>query len=90
MPKDFVKDPEAILDYQWDWSAWLLTDTITGTPTITVPTGLTLSVQTNTTTTVTAFISGGTVGTTYTVECKIVTVGGRTDERSITIKIEER
>jgi len=85
-----TKDPEAVLDYTVDWATWLGADTITGTPTWTVPTGLTKDTQSNTTTTATAWLSGGSVGLDYVVECKITTTGGRTDERSFTVKVRER
>jgi hypothetical protein len=39
---------------------------------------------------VTAWISGGTVGTTYRVECLITTSAGRKDERSLWITVQER
>jgi hypothetical protein len=84
------KDPQAVLDYAMDWSDWLATDTITGTPVWTVPTGLTKDSQSNTTTVATAWLSGGVLGTTYTVSCKITTTAGRTDERSFRLKIVER
>lgn len=91
MGASFTKDPSAVLDYQFDWAAWLVNDTITGTPVITItPTGLTKDSQTNTTAAVTVWLSGGTVGKTYTVTCRIVTAGGRTDERSITIVCAQR
>lgn len=85
------KDPVAILDYIWDWTAWLddVVDAIL-THEITVPTGVTLVSSSIVDKTVVAFISGGTIGATYQVECKITTVGGRTDERSIYLKIVER
>lgn len=76
------KDPQAVLDYVFDWSDWLGADTITGTPTWAVPSGLTKDSQSNTTTTATAIISGGTAGDDYKIACKITTVGGRTDERT--------
>ena len=85
-----LKDPDAVLDYTVDWSDWLGADTITGTPTWTVGTGLTKASQTNTTTTATAWLSGGTAGSDYTVACKIVTTGGRTDERSFTVQVRTR
>ena len=84
------KDPDAVLDYIVDWSDWLDTDTITGAPVWTVPTGLTKASQSNTTTTATAWISGGAQGMTYTLGCRITTTGGRTDERSFRLKIVER
>jgi hypothetical protein len=90
--KTFTKDPEAVLDYTIDWDAddWLGSDTITGTPTWTVPAGLTKDAQSNTTTTATAWISGGTADNDYDVECKITTAGGRTDERTIRLQVRER
>jgi hypothetical protein len=90
MAKDFEKDPDAVLDYIWDWSEWLGSDTITGTPTITVPTGLTKTSQSNTTTTVTVWLSGGTADAVYSVACKIVTAGARTDERIIRIAVNNK
>lgn len=88
----FLKDPSATLDYTVDWDAdnWLGADTITGTPTWTVPGGLTLSSQSNTTTQATAWLSGGSDGTDYDVACRITTVGGRTDERTIRIRVRQR
>lgn len=90
--KTWTKDPEATLDYtiDWDQDDWLGSDTITGTPTWTVPSGLTLSSQSNTTTAATAWISGGTADNDYDVECKITTTGGRTDERTIRLQVRER
>lgn len=26
MADSYIKDPNAVLDYQWDWSAWLPDD----------------------------------------------------------------
>ncbi|MGE0460880.1 MAG: hypothetical protein AB7Q16_05885 [Vicinamibacterales bacterium] len=88
--RSYIKDPEALLDYPIDWSDWLGADTITGTPVWTVPAGLTLAAESNTTTTATAWLSGGTDGVDYIVECKITTVGGRVDERSIRIAVREK
>lgn len=85
----FTKDPDAVLDYKVDWSDWLDTDTIV-TSDWTVPTGLTLELETNTTTIATAWLSGGTVATSYNVTNEITTADGRTDDRTITIKVKER
>ena len=83
------KDPAAILDYGFNWLSWLAGDTIQ-TSTWTVPTGLTKVSDSATTSTTTAWISGGTAGTDYTVVNRIVTAGGRTDERSIIFQVRER
>lgn len=96
----FKKDPDALLDYTFDWTAYLtpLVDTI-ATVTwvtnagVTVTGGITVAPTppvSHTTMTATAFISGGVVGTTETLTCRIVTASGRTDDRSISIKIINR
>ena len=102
----FVKDPEAVLDYSFDWSNWLDStstpkETIS-TQTVTAPTGLTLDTSSITDGTndagtsmtdsvVQAWISGGTAGADpYRVECLITTSANRTDERSIWITVRER
>lgn len=87
----YKKDPDATLDYTIDWTEWLsaIDDTIS-TSTWVAQAGLTVDSDTNTTTTATAFVSGGTAGTTLTLTNRITTVGGRTDDRSITLKIVER
>lgn len=82
----FQKRADAVLDYMVNWTTWLASDTI-DTSTWTVPDGLTLDSSTETTTAATAWLSGGTVGTTYEVVNTIVTAGGRTDYRTVTIEV---
>lgn len=89
MSASFTKDPNAVLDYQVDWAAWLGADTIS-TSTWTVPAGLTAGTASNTTTTATVFLSGGTDGASYTVSNRIVTAGGRTDDRSFVLKVRQK
>ena len=89
----FTKDPDAVLDYGIDWSSWMHTgdELKAGTPAVwTVPTGITLSSQEQTTTRAIIWLSGGTAGLNYDLACKITTVGGRVDERTITIKVRQR
>lgn len=87
----YLKDPNAVLDYGFDWGTdgWLGADTI-ATSTWTVPAGLTSEATTNTATTATVWLSGGTAGQVYEVTNRIVTAAGRTDERSFTIRVENR
>jgi len=85
----FTKDPNAILDYAVDWSRWLAGDTIAVSAWI-APDGLTKVSETNTATKATVWLSGGTAGQTYTVTNRITTAGGRTEDRSFTIRVEER
>ncbi len=87
----FKKDPNAVLDYTFDWAPYLtpIGDTIASVTWV-LSTGLTKVSQSNTSTSATAFVSGGVAGEKATLTCRIVTNGGRTDDRSVTLKIEER
>lgn len=93
MTDTFYKDPNAVLDYQWDWSDWLAAGETITAATVTVPAGITKDSQLNTSTAVTAWLSGGTVtgsGTEYAINCRITTSAGRTDDRTMTIVCRER
>ena len=93
-----LKDPSAVLDYEFDWTRWLATgetiavDSETGEKliTITADTGITVDSWTEDDGKVTVWLSGGTAGINYKVACKITTSAGRTDERTIWIKVVER
>ncbi|MFI7191494.1 hypothetical protein ACIBQ0_17305 [Nocardia nova] len=93
-----IKDPEAVLDYLFRWGPdprtsrppWLEdTETIT-THTITVPDGITLenSEITPDGKNVLVWLSGGTVGITYSVECRITTTMSRTDVRRMDVFVQ--
>jgi hypothetical protein len=103
MASSFVKDPDAGLDYKFDWAAstngtgssdWLDTDNseTISSHTVVADTGLTVdsSSLTDTNTSVTAWLSGGVDGTDYDVTCHIVTSASREDDRTITIKCREQ
>ena len=85
----FTKDPNAVLDYSIDWTRWLAGDQIAASEWM-VPSGLTNMADSKTATSATAWLSGGTVGQSYTVTNRITTAAGRTEDRSFTIRIEER
>jgi hypothetical protein len=85
----YIKDPDANLDYFIDWTPWLGADTIVSATWI-VPTGITKTAQTNTTTGATVWLSGGTMNYSYTVTCRVVTAGGRTDDRSFTVQVQQQ
>ena len=89
MPRSFTHDPDAVLDYLFDWSDWLGADTI-ASHTVTAAAGLTVDSTEATTTTVTAWLSGGTDGASYAVTCHIVTAAGREDDRTATITMQSR
>jgi hypothetical protein len=100
------KDPNAVLDYLRDWGpevgatndgsstddGWLQGDTISSSAwSFTGPdTLLVIAGDTNTTTAATVWLSGGTAGRSYTVTNRIVTAGGRTEDRSINVEVYER
>jgi hypothetical protein len=99
-----IKDPQAVLDYKWDFkplthgvegaaSDYLAAaETITAA-TVTAPTGLTVDSYsvTDTGTSVTAWISGGTVDTDYSVVCHITSsVTPRVDDRTLIVQVRQR
>ncbi len=88
--KRFIKDPEAVLDYEWYWGDWLPVGDTIAAASVAVPVGLTLDTESKTDTTVVARISGGSEGTSYIVTANITTVNGLQDDRSIAIDVEHR
>jgi len=101
MPDKFEKDPNAVLDYKWDWAAltnengtsdWLGSGETISSKTVTADTGLIVdsSSLTDANTSVTAWLSGGTVGVEYNVVCHITTSDARQDDRTIRIVVVQR
>lgn len=87
----FVKDPDATLDFAWDWSSWLASGETISDQTVTVPSGLTTAVAVSQSSgVVTVWLSGGTVGESYAVACLVTTSDARIDERTMTIKVRDR
>lgn len=83
-------DPQAKLDYGWDWSDWLTGgDTITTATITATPTGATITDKV-------ISVDGGSVTcmvvTTAScrLTCHITTVQGRQDDRSITLSVRDR
>jgi hypothetical protein len=86
----YVKDPDAVLDYVFDWSRWLAGDETIVDSNVEASAGINLDSQSNSSTAVTAWISGGTTGQPYTVTNRITTNLGRIDDRTITIRVTPR
>jgi hypothetical protein len=84
------KDPNAVLDYTFDWEPFLenISDVI-GSVNYELSPGLTQSRVLNTATQAHSFIGGGVLGTTEFVTCRMTSVGGRIDDRTILLKIEQ-
>ena len=88
--KGYVKDPDAILDYVFDWGPWLDGDEITSSS-WNVQSPLTNeSADIPTISTTRIFLSGGVEGENYIVTNHITTQGGRIDERSMEIRVRQR
>ena len=85
----FTKDPNAVLDYTIDWTRWLAGDQIATSEWI-VPSGMTKMADSKTAASATVWLSGGGMGQSYTVTNRITTAAGRTEDRSFTIRVEER
>ena len=84
------KDPNARLDYGFDWSTWLGDDTITASEWSSSPADLLLSGAAFGAKTTSTYAAGGDVGTSYVLTNRITTTAGRVDERSIKVKVKER
>lgn len=83
-----IKHSGATLDYRIDWSAWLDTDTI-ATSTWSADPGITKQADFHDSHAATVWLSGGTAGQSYTVTNTITTADGRTEQRALTIIVED-
>jgi hypothetical protein len=85
----FLKDPGDRMDYGFDYTDWLDSDTITAS-TWTLDAGITQYSAANTTTGTTIWLTGGTHGQDYIVTNQITTNGGRIKQTSIKIMVREQ
>lgn len=85
----FVKDPDAVLDYLFDWAIWLATGETISTSTVIVPSGITLTNDSKTSTSATAWLAGGAAGQVYEVTNRISTNQGRTNDYTIHIIVRQ-
>lgn len=98
MPASFLKDPDAVLDYGVDWSAWLAGDAIASwtwtiarsgspTPAATAETPDLREVPGRPSVSdgkvVRVWVEAGVPGADYEATCRVVTVGGRADDRTV-------
>lgn len=98
--KSFNKDPDAVLDYLFDWRSstngnggtdWLESGETISARTVTADTGITIDSNelANSSTSVRVWLSSGTAGRQYKVACEITTSSNRTDERTMIINCME-
>jgi hypothetical protein len=90
-----LKDPGATLDYSIDWGAQYLAEfealaTSDWSVVPDEPGGVTVAGSSFEPSTSTVSAAGGIAGHIYRVVNRISTVEGRVDERSITIRVEDR
>lgn len=93
-PRPWIaKDPEARLDYSFDWSDWLQAGELIASHTVSVDV-VTKDSDTRSGAIVTAWVSGGTAaaGEVASITCQITTdsVPARTEQRTVYLKIRER
>lgn len=84
----WVKDPDATKPYTLDWADYLDTDTLVAVA-WSAP-GLTIASSSNTDTTATVWLSGGNVGRTYSVRCRITSASGIVDDRTFEIEVSHQ
>ncbi len=89
----FSKDPDAVLDFAFDWSDWLAVGETISVFTVVAETGLTVDASpapSESSGVITFWLSSGTSGNSYSVTSQIITSAGRTDDRTMTIRVQER
>lgn len=84
------KDPDATLDYQMDWSAFLAEGETITAQAVTGPVGITISGVTQASGIVRWRVAGGTSGTSYQVTVQITTSAGQVDQRTVSIPVRDR
>ena len=90
LDNQYLKDPSAVLDWAFDWTDWLATSETIANHTITADPGIVVDSSTENAGIVTVWLSGGKAGEWYKIACLITTSAGRTDERTISIQVQER
>lgn len=83
------KDPDATTDFEFNWAQWLDGDLI-DTSVFLLPDGLTQASASNTDTTATVFVSGGSSCGVYRITNRITTLGGRSQDRTIRVRVREQ
>lgn len=86
-----VKDPDAVLDFSFDWGSKWLTEGETITEVfVDVEESLNVDSVVQVGGLVTVWLSGGVTGENCALRCRVVTTSGRVDDRTMTIRVRER
>jgi hypothetical protein len=89
MNDTFSKDPNAVLDYAFDWTEWLESAETIDTFQVTGSTGITVDSTNNLGKKIIVWLSGGTAGQGYAILCHIVTSMNRIDDKTMYIICRE-
>ena len=89
---NFIKSPIANLDFAVDWSDWLADGETIVSSSWSSPDGLVIETSSYTDTQSVVWVSDGVINSTYRMINVITTSNApaRTDQRTITIKVQER
>jgi hypothetical protein len=86
----WIKDPDAVLDYAVDWSAWLTSAETIVSALVLADDGITVDSDSYDGGIHTIWLSGGEVGRNYRITSRITTSQGRVDDRTMLIRVRER
>jgi hypothetical protein len=87
----FTKDPAGIIDFTIRWTSWLPSgDAISSSEWLLPAPEIVKVSEANTTTDAIIFLASGTLGVIYPVTNRIVTAGGRQNDQTISILIEDK
>jgi hypothetical protein len=90
----YEKDPDARLDYFWDWTDWLGPAELITNHSFSIVPILGVELDTSSVSTdgkkVVAWLIGGEENTAVDVTCHIITNEGREDDRTMNIWVKER
>jgi hypothetical protein len=84
------KDPDEVLDYTLNWADRLGDDVIDTSEWPDPPDGITIDSDEHDDTVTTLWLSGGEIGITYIFTNRVVTIGGRTLDQSVKLKVKTR
>ena len=84
------KDPAATLDYGFDWTDWLSGDVLVASSWSVFGTSLVIENDEFTNTVSTVWLSGGINRSKYKVVNRITTAGGRIDERTLLVSVDNK
>ena len=89
----YLKDPQSRVDYAIDWTGYLDGQIVAASQWTVVPDepdGITLEQSSFALDRTAATLGGGRIGHVYSVSNRVTLSDGRIDERSITLRVEQR